>query len=51
MLFTASFRLLFCNPVSKEGCDRKENATAKQKEYKSLVTYYTFYWQPNPIFL
>ena len=25
MLFTASFRLMLCNAVSKEGCDRKES--------------------------
>ena len=29
ILFSVSFRL-FCNAVSKEGCDRKESKMAKQ---------------------
>ena len=30
MLFTLSFRLMFCNAVSKKGFDRKESRIAKQ---------------------
>ena len=30
MFFTVSFRLMFCNAVAKEGCDRNESVTAKQ---------------------
>ena len=26
MLFTVSFRFMFCNAVSMEGCDKKEKA-------------------------
>ena len=29
MLFALSFRLMFCNAVSKEGCDRNESVIAK----------------------
>ena len=29
MLLTAGFRLMFCNVVSKEVCERKESVIAK----------------------
>ena len=31
MLFTVSFRLMFYNAVSKEGCDRKESVKLRSK--------------------
>ena len=30
MLFSISFRLIFCNAFSKEGCDSKGNVITKQ---------------------
>ena len=48
MLFTISFRLTFCDVVSKEGCDRKESVIAKRnyifKATRLVTSFILFIW-------
>ena len=37
MVFTVTFRLMFCNAVSKEVCDRKESVIVKPRWATSFI--------------
>ena len=43
MLFALSFRLMFCNAVSKEGCDRNESNSKMKLHFLSNEVSDLFY--------